>query len=71
MPKFQFHEVGLPEDKSVKETGSGAHPAMGVAEKFAITCAETEERFKKAETRTKRKWSPDFLNVKWKEKLFA
>jgi len=39
-PKFQFHPVGLPVDKSWKCTISGEHPERGDPEKLAVgTCA--------------------------------
>ena len=42
-PKFQFQEVGLPEERSVKLTISGEQPFKGVALKLAtgvcpLTC---------------------------------
>ena len=39
-PKFQLQLVGLPVDKSVKFTVSGAAPVVGVPEKFAVTSGE-------------------------------
>jgi hypothetical protein len=35
LPRFQFHDVGLPVELSVKFTTIGAHPEMGEPEKFA------------------------------------
>jgi len=49
LPRFQVHEVGLPVDKSLKQTTRGAQPVSGEAEKFAFICAEAEEAKNKNE----------------------
>jgi hypothetical protein len=38
-PRSHFQFVGLPVDRSVKFTRKGAQPDIGVAEKFAVSCA--------------------------------
>ena len=40
-PKFQLQEVGLPVEVSVKATGSGADPLVGVAVKDAAGAVPT------------------------------
>ena len=39
LPRSHCQLVGLPVDRSVKFTRSGAQPDIGVAEKFALNCA--------------------------------
>ena len=52
-PKSQNHEMMLPVERSVNSTISGEQPAVGVAEKSALGCANAAVAAVKAKLITK------------------